>query len=171
MGHYENFWKLTWQSLEYALKKLRIALPESQKQKLCNYWLHLSPFQEVETELRKIVKNYKLAVFSNGTPKMLRLALKNAGLIKFFEPIISVHECKMFKPALSVYKFANEELGVPASRVLYVSGSSWDAIGAQIYGFTSIWINRGNRDPVDVIGNVPNYIFSDLTELWTFLQK
>jgi len=171
MGHYDNFWKLTGQSLEYTFKKLQIVLPESQKQELTTYWLTLSPFKEIETQLRRMAKKYKLAVFSNATPKMLRSGLKNAGLSKFFKTIISAHKCKMYKPHPAVYKFANEKLEVPASRVLYVAGSSLDAIGARGYGFTSVWINRGNRDHVDLVDKEPNYIFSDLTELWTFLQK
>jgi 2-haloacid dehalogenase len=44
-------------------------------------YLHLETFPEVQATLGKL-SQYKLAILSNGSPKMLAAAVKHAGLRK-----------------------------------------------------------------------------------------
>jgi len=130
----------------------------------------LRPFSDVETQLPKLATKYQLSVLSNGTPRMLRIAFDTAGLSNIVHPLISVNDIKIYKPHRSVYQYANQVLGIPTSRILFVSSNCWDAIGARAYGFPSAWINRQN-DPIDTLGTVPKYIFSDMNELSDYLAK
>ena len=65
----------------------------------------------------------KLAILSNGEPKMLEAAAKSAGIRDLLDDVISVEEVKIFKVSPRVYNLAPERLKVTASS-LRIPGTS-----------------------------------------------
>lgn len=169
---YKDFWEITQDALKYSLKKLDISLEQSKQDELMNGWLQLSIFPDVREALTQIKKKYRMAVLSNGTPKMLREVFKHNGLNDLIDPAneISVDEVRMFKPHPSVYALAERRLRVPKSHILFVSGNYWDVVGAKSYGFHSIWLNRKN-DPKDNLGLAADLEFPDLNQFSTNLNQ
>lgn len=163
---YQNFWNVTQDALKFSLAKLNISLSHSQQDDLMNGWLKLSIFPDVIESLTNLKTKYELAVLSNGTPTMLREVFKYNGLNGLIDPTneISVDEVRIFKPHSTVYGLAEKKLRVSKSEVLFVSGNSWDIIGAKSYGFRSVWINR-NDEPEDNLGVSADMVFSDLNQL------
>jgi 2-haloacid dehalogenase len=106
-------------------------------------YLHLDTFLDVKRALGKL-SQYKLAILSNGSPKMLAAALENAGLRSAFTDVISADEVKIYKSSPRVYALASQHLGVPDRSVAFVSSNFWDIAGAKSFGFWTCWVNRCN---------------------------
>ena len=105
-------------------------------------YLHLELFSDVRPALAKLSR-FKLAILSNGTPRMLSAAVESAGLNGVFTDVISVDEVKIYKPSPGVYGLVSKHLGVPNSAVAFVSSNFWDIAGAKSFGFWTCWVNRG----------------------------
>ncbi|MGZ5572869.1 MAG: hypothetical protein ACXWF6_17235, partial [Usitatibacter sp.] len=76
----------------------------------------------------------------------------------------SVHPARVFKPDPSVYRLAEEPLGVPRALMGFVSSNGWDAAGAKTFGFQVFWINRAGT-PVERLGVRPDETLKDLDGL------
>lgn len=169
---YKDFWEVTRDALQFSLAKLDISLTQFQQDELMNGWLRLGVFPDVKQSLTELKQKYRLAVLSNGSPRMLRELFKFNELENLIDPVdeISVDEVKLFKPHPTVYGLAEKKLNVPKSDILFVSGNSWDVIGAKSYGFQSVWINR-NAEPEHNLGASADMTFPDLNQLVTRLKS
>lgn len=77
----------------------------------------------------------KLAILSNGEPKMLASAAQNSGIEELLDAVLSVEAVKVFKPHPHVYRLAEERFGLPAQAICFVSSNGWDAYAAKAYGY------------------------------------
>ena len=79
MGQYKDFWMVTESALVFACRSLGLACPTETRRELMESYLRLDTFPEVKSALGKLAQ-HKLAILSNGSPKMLAAAVKHAGL-------------------------------------------------------------------------------------------
>jgi 2-haloacid dehalogenase len=68
--------------------------------------------------------------------------MNNAGLMEYFDEIISVEETGSFKPDPKVYKFAAKKLEQPLESLRLVATHDWDTHGALSVGMKAAYINR-----------------------------
>ncbi len=143
MGRYESFWDITKKALMYIVKKYELVVNIDEIMKA---WLTLKPFDDVIEDLPKI-KDKKVAL-TNGDEWMVRELLKNAGLINYFDEIISCERVKKYKPAKEVYELAKG--------AIFVSSNPWDIAGAHNAGLETIYLNRYglNFEEIDIGGKV-----------------
>ena len=87
-----------------------------------------------------------------------------AGLADLVDPILSIEDAGVYKPHPAVYRLANERLGLPAERILFVSANGWDAAGAAAFGFRTAWINRLG-EPADHLPGSPDHVLPDLSSV------
>lgn len=163
MGRYEDFWHVTESALIFACRSLGLECPPATRQKLMNAYLHLDPFPEVRQALQSLSR-HKLAILSNGSPRMLAAVVENAGLKSAFADVISVDEVKIFKPSPRVYELASRHLNVPQNAVGFISSNFWDIAGAKSFGLWTCWINRGKASEEE-LGFRPDAIIGNLGEL------
>ena len=71
---------------------------------------------------------------SNGTPRMLSLAVGNAGLASVFTDAISADEVKIYKTSPRVYGLVSRHLGVPNSAVAFASSISGTSLAPRALG-------------------------------------
>src|SRR6266581_9704210 len=77
MGRHRDFWGLTEDGLVWAGKNLKIDLTAEKKKQLMEAYLSLAAFPDVKPGLEALKKQgVKLAILSNGEPKMLEAAAK-----------------------------------------------------------------------------------------------
>ena len=126
-------------------------------------YLHLEPYPEVKEALAAL-SHCKLAILSNGSPRMLMALVKNTGLAKTFDAVISVDDVKIFKPDPKVYQLAPKKLKVKKSEIGFVSSNFWDICGAASFGLRTFWINRAGN-PQDELGFKPYSVVSSLMDL------
>ena len=164
MGRYDDFWVCTEGGLTYACNMMNLECPQSAKDELMNAYLHLSPFAEVQDALKALKEKARLAILSNGAPKMLNEVAENTGIRWAFSDVISVEEVQTFKPSPRVYNLGPDKLGLSKDEVGFVSANYWDVAGAKSYGLWVAWINRTGA-PEDELGFRPDVILNDLAAL------
>ena len=165
MDGYEDFNRVTLSALEWSLEALAITADETQRRALQHEYRCLATFPEVPAALEAMARTRPLAILSNGHPEMLEAVVDHNGLRERFRGgILSVHPARVFKPAPSVYRLAEDKLGVPRALMGFVSSNGWDAAGAKAFGFQVFWVNRAGA-PVERLGVRPDAIVRDLAEL------
>jgi 2-haloacid dehalogenase len=167
-GRYEDFWSVTESALTFACNSLGLACPPGTRRELMESYLHLDTFPEVKPALGKLAQ-YKLAILSNGSPRMLAATVESAGLKSVFVDVISADEVKIYKSSPRVYGLISQHLGLPKSAIAFVSSNFWDIAGAKSFGFWTCWVNRWSR-PQDQLGVTPDAIVEGLDRLVPVLE-
>ena len=145
MNEYDSFWKITKDSLEYAMNSLSMNSVRI-KNELLDLYFKIGAFEEVEEVLKKIKKNkIKTAILSNGSYDMLNSAVKNSKFDELISEVISVDECKKFKPHRDVYNLVIDKFNINKKNCIFFSSNCWDIHGASNFGFQTVWVNRKNN--------------------------
>lgn len=161
---HDDFWQVTQDGLDWAMEKHGLE-GDKLRTRLMQLYAELSAYPEVP-EMLKTLKNagYKLAILSNGAPKMLQSAMESAGIADLLDDCLSVENTGVYKPHAQVYDMVGDRFGCANDEVLFVSSNGWDAACATGYGFQTAWVNRMGL-PVDRMPWVPQHILSDLTTI------
>ncbi len=162
-GPRDDFAVLTARALDYALASLAIDSATTRATRLRGAYLTLAPFADVTAALAALAPRPRW-ILSNGTLAMLEPLVRQSGLGRHLDGVLSVDAAGIFKPSPRVYQLAVDRLQLPAARIGFVSSNCWDAIGAKAFGFTTFWINR-LRAPVDRHGPAPDRIITTLADL------
>ena len=166
MGRHRDFWQLTEDGLVYACKSLGLALTAEARTRLMEAYLTLAAFPDVKPGLEALkTRGLRLAILSNGEPKMLEAAARRAGILALLDHIVSVEEVKIFKPSPRVYNLAPERLSVSNAELGFVSSNSWDAAGAASAGLRTFWIQRSAAEPPEELGFGAERVVHALTDL------
>ena len=170
MRTYADFDQVSRDALIFALAAYGAEIDNANRQILLDAWFRPSPFPDVSEALNRLREtDYRLAILSNGSPSMLRLALEHSGLSDSFDHVLSVDEVRRFKPDPTVYQLVQERIGIAGDETLFVSSNGFDVAGARAFGFTVCWINRSRR-PLDELGQRPNIEIASMTELPAILE-
>lgn len=165
IGTYADFDQVSRDALAFALASHQVAVDEAARQRLLDAWFRPDPFPDVPGALSNLrQKEVRLAILSNGSPDMLRLALDHSGLAGSFNDVMSVDVVRRFKPDPAVYRLVQERLGAAPSETLFVSSNGFDVAGAKAFGFHVCWINRSGR-PLDELGQRPDYQITSMGDL------
>ena len=143
-SHHQDFWACTTEALRFVCARFG-RQDASLVQDLLAAYRQLDAYPEVPAMLGALrAQGMRTAILSNGTPQMLADATRAAGIAPLLDALISVEAVGIFKPDARVYALAEEDLGLPASRMLFVSANPWDTQAALAAGFRAIRINRNN---------------------------
>ena len=161
MDEYIDFWQITSDALDYAMETLGIENNEL-REELLNLYLKLEAYPEVKNLLKKLKqRGLKTGILSNGSMKMLNSAVDNANIREYLDEILSVEECKIYKPSSKVYDLVKIKMQISKENVLFFSSNAWDMHAASNYGFKTIWVNRFNTKlerlpgkPIDIVNSL-----------------
>jgi 2-haloacid dehalogenase len=142
MGRYRDFWTLTEEALDYALARVPSADKTTRDDLLAAYSA-CDAYPEVPAVLKGLKeRGARLVILSNGTPRMLANACRNAGLSDVLDDVISVDEIRVYKPDPRVYDLVTTRYRLFPAAVSFQSSNRWDAAGAAAFGFRTVWVNR-----------------------------
>ena len=161
MDEYIDFWQITSDALDYAMETLGIENNEL-REELLNLYLKLEAYPEVNDLLKKLKqRGLKTGILSNGSMKMLNSAVDNANIREYLDEILSVEDCKIYKPSSKVYDLVKIKMQIGKENVLFFSSNAWDMHAASNYGFKTIWVNRFNAKlerlpgkPIDIVNSL-----------------
>jgi 2-haloacid dehalogenase len=171
MGRHRDFWGLTEDGLVWAAKNLQLDLAVDKKKQLMDAYLSLAAFADVRPGLDALRKDgIKLAILSNGEPKMLEAAARSAGIRELLDDIISVEEVKAFKPSPRVYNLAPERMKVGNPELGFVSSNNWDICGGAAAGLRTFWIQRSAAEVPEELGFKADTTVKALTDLAPLLR-
>jgi 2-haloacid dehalogenase len=163
-GRYVDFWTLTERALDYAFARVP-SVERALRPKLLDAYLTLDAFPEVPAALAALkARGARLAILSNGTPRMLTAAVEAADIAGSLDAVLSVEAVRRYKPRPEAYTLVSEGLAVAAREVAFVSSNRWDVMGAVAFGFAAVWVNR-SRLPDEYPELVPIRQVADLTAL------
>jgi 2-haloacid dehalogenase len=114
-------------------------------------------------------RGLKLAILSNGSPRMLSAAVQHSGIAGFLDAVLSVEQVGIYKPHPSVYQLAVDRLGVEPAETCFVSSNGWDAFSAKAFGLRVVWCNRFGQVP-ERIPQLPDEEISTLSALPRLLE-
>lgn len=141
-GHYVDFWTLTERALDFAFARVP-SVDRSLRPKLLDAYLTLDAFADARAALSQLkAKGTRLAILTNGTPRMVAAAVEAAGIGSLLDAVLSVDAVRGYKPRPEVYALATGALGVKPPDIAFVSSNRWDVMGAVSFGFHTFWINR-----------------------------
>jgi 2-haloacid dehalogenase len=144
MGAYADFWQLTEQALDHAFSRVPSA-NRALRADLLDAYMRLDCYPEVPSVLRALkASGAKLAILSNGTPRMLDAAVRSAALDTVLDEVFSVDAVKRFKTEPSVYEMVTNAWRLYPEAISFQSSNRWDVAGATQAGFRTVWINRAN---------------------------
>ncbi len=167
MKRHEDFWQVTEDSLDKSMNLFKI--DKSMKKELLNLYKVLNTFPEVRDVLNKLKeKNYKLAILSNGTPKLLNELVSSNNLNNIFDDIFSIEEVGIYKPDAKVYDMPVKKYKIQKEEIVFLSANTWDVSGGGNYGYSSIWVNR-NNSIFDNLDYVPKKEVKNLNQLLDFV--
>ena len=146
MQRYTDFWVVTEGALDVTLAEMGLDGDTALRARLLSLYTTLSTFDEVPAVLSEMAKDDQgMAVLSNGSPKMLEMALDAAGIASRFDRVLSVDALKRYKPDPLVYQMVTDAFDCAPADVVFFSSNNWDISGAGAFGFTTIWVNRAGR--------------------------
>ncbi|MDK6377039.1 MAG: YjjG family noncanonical pyrimidine nucleotidase [Lactobacillus crispatus] len=115
-------------------------------------------------------QGYKLTVLSNGEKFMQNHRLELAGVKKYFDLIVTSEEAHYSKPNPHAfdYFFSRTEIG-SSETVFFGDGLQSDILGAEKYGFDSIWYNHRHRK--NTLNLHPKFVVETYPELVKLMQN
>lgn len=163
-GAYRDFWRLTEDALDTAFAACPTA-DRAFRDRLLEAYRSLDCYPEVPQVLKELkAGGARLAILSNGSPRMLDQAVRAAGLEPVIDDVLSVDAIRVYKPDPRVYEIATTQFRVFPEAVSFQSSNRWDVAGAARFGFRAVWINR--TDAVDEYPDMaPAAVLKDLTGL------
>jgi 2-haloacid dehalogenase len=141
MGRYEDFRAVTRDSLSYTLATIGLQADTALFDRIIDTYNKLSPYPEAADAFGRL-KDYRLAILSNGSPDMLDALVRNSGLNQYLEAVISVDAKKAYKPDPRAYELIQERLGVRPGEVVFVSSNGFDIAGAKSFGLNVARVER-----------------------------
>ena len=112
-------------------------------------------------------RGYKLGVIANQ-PENLDGRLEKLGIRKYFDEVVSSHDCGVVKPDEKIFKLALTRAGVDASQAVMVGDRlDNDVEPAKKLGFTTVWVRQGicaGQQPRNAL-STPDYVVGSVGEL------
>lgn len=163
-GRHADFWEVTGEALDFALETIGID-DAALRERLMRLYMRLDAFPEVPQVLERLrAAGLKTAILSNGSPKMLEAAVKNAKIGQLFDAVLSVEAVGVYKPHPKVYQLAVDRLGLEPRAIAFQSSNAWDAWAASAFGLRVVWCNRYAQGPERLPGR-PDREITSLAEL------
>lgn len=128
-------------------------LGEATGQSLIARWDELELWPEAPTVLTALKAHVPLAVVTNCSERLGRIAVAKADVS--FDAVVIAESAGAYKPDPRPYKRALAELDVAPERALFVAGSPFDVDGAGRLGMPVYWHNKAGlprpRDGLDAL--------------------
>lgn len=141
MDRYEDFWTVTRDSLAFTLETLGLSASPEFVAEIAEAYDRLALYPEARRALEELA-SFRLAIFSNGSPAMLKRLVAHAGIDGLLETVISVDEIGVYKPDPRGYAHVEKRLGLSRDEILFVSSNGFDIAGAKAFGFQVARIAR-----------------------------
>lgn len=164
MGQYRDFSALTEDALDFCLARYPV-VDKALRADLLDAYRRLDCFAEVPGVLSALrAQGAKIAILSNGTPRMLDEAVAAAGIGHLVDDIFSVDALKIYKTAPAAYALVTSTYRIAAPDIAFQSSNRWDIAGAKAFGFTCHWINRSGA-PEEYPDLAADQVFASLDGL------
>ncbi|TDT47172.1 2-haloacid dehalogenase [Maribacter spongiicola] len=143
-GQYKPFGHIGAAALEMVAANVDIFISEEEARKIIAESMgNLPTHPEVKEALTQL-KNagYKLVAFTNSSKGGLKKQFEYAGLIEYFDEMLSVEPTGKFKPFTETYAWGAKQMGVELEECMLIAAHGWDVAGALWAGWRAAFIGR-----------------------------
>lgn len=166
-----DFATLAGTMLEAIAARMGLTLSNSMRDDILSEFANLPPHKDIKHALSALKSaGFRTVAFSNSSLNLISTQITNAGLMEYFDDIISVEKTGSFKPDPTVYKYAATQLNQPLETLRLVATHDWDTHGALSVGMRAAYINRASaiyhplyRQP-DIIASTMEDIVKQIIE-------
>jgi len=142
-GVKSNFASLAADMLDNVASLMGINLSATSREDILLTFAKLRAHDDIKPALTTLRNNgYSVIAFSNSSFDLVSKQVENAGLMDYFDDVISVEETGSFKPDPKVYQYVATRLQQPINSLRLVATHDWDTHGAMAAGMLSAYINR-----------------------------
>ena len=156
--------ELTIASFNFACADMGLEVSDALRDQWIEADTRLPVYSEAPEALARLAARFDLYVLSMATPWMIEKSQANAGIAEHFKDVISAEPHKVYKPGRAAYEVGQRKIGVEAEELGFVSGNSFDVIGAANFGYPTIWVRRYGQ-ALDELGQEPDLVVKNLTEM------
>ncbi len=127
-------------------------------------------YEESLRVLEQLKGEYKLFLLTNGSPNLQNNKLEmTPELAPYFDDIIISGAYGRGKPDPSIFEHTLDKMGISKDEAIMVGDNlNTDILGATRVGMKSVWINRENKEKIEV---EPDYEITHLEELFSVLDS
>ena len=163
LGWSRNFSEVGRSALEMVVQRHDLAFSDDTLSDIVGGMRKLPPHDDVIPALKKLkLSGFRMAALTNSPVVVAQDQLAHAGLIGFFETVISVEEVKTLKPDPKVYRYATEKMNVDPEKAYLIAAHAWDVAGAMAIGCKGALIKRFGI-PLNPIAPLPTIVANSLT--------
>lgn len=142
-GARTDFATLAGAMLDAIAARLGVELTDETRADILRSFANLPPHDDIKSALTQLRSaGYRTVAFTNSSLKLVSTQINNAGLVEYFDEIVSVEETGSFKPDPRVYAFVAERIDRPVDGLRLVATHDWDTHGAMSAGMRAAYINR-----------------------------
>ena len=163
--------ELRWKRMWLCLLDFKIADVELSKQ-MGNMFLDLLPTRKllfphtIEVLDYLCDKKYILHMITNGFEKTQHSKLKNSGLDKYFNAVITSEGSNSLKPHKEIFEYAFRQTGAtPAESIMIGDTIDVDILGAVNAGIDQVHVNHVSKERIGINDWLPTYTVYTLKEL------
>ena len=140
-GDFKPFTTVLEGALDQVLGEQDLAPPRAARQALLAQFAHLPARADAEEALRLAAQaRMRPILLTNGSEAGTRSLLRQSGLDRLVERVVSVEDIKLFKPRREVYAHAARRCRVRLNRVALVAVHPWDINGAKAAGCIGAYV-------------------------------
>ena len=162
---YQPFGVIGSAAFDMIAERHGVAVAEEDKKALLSKITQLPPHPEVAENLARLKQNgHSLAAFTNSTVEVVQRQLENAGIIQFFDKVLSADMVRRLKPAKEAYEMAAQAFNVETKDARLIAAHAWDIAGALRAGCSSAFIARPGM-VLDPLYAKPEIVGKDLREV------
>lgn len=152
-------------TLDTLAAQQKVRLSEQESADILATFANLEAHTDIQTALIKLRKaGFRLVALSNSSQALLTTQIRNAGLEKFFDELVSVEMAGTFKPSASAYQFAMHQLATTPDKLRLVATHDWDTHGALNAGLKAAYIDRSGA-PYNPLFLKPDVTGSSMEEI------
>ena len=142
-GARTDFATLAGAMLDAIAARLGVELTDETRADILSSFANLPPHKDIKSALTRLRSaGYRTVAFTNSSLKLVSTQIGNAGLVGYFDEIVSVEETGSFKPDPRVYAFVAERIDRPVDDLRLVAAHDWDTHGAMSAGMRAAYIDR-----------------------------
>ncbi|HEX8005023.1 MAG TPA: haloacid dehalogenase type II [Trebonia sp.] len=117
--------------------------PEDAVRHILAGFTELSVHPDVHEGVRLLASDgISLVTLGNGSSVIAERLLTKAGLLDYFDRLLTVEDAQAWKPAPAAYAYAARACEVDAGQMMLVAAHPWDIHGAHRAGMRTGWISR-----------------------------
>lgn len=141
-----DFGQLGRQALEIIAMRQGVSFNDDHIRAIMNGMLELPPHEDVLPAIERLHEaGIALAALTNSSQQAAETQLNNAGIAQYLDMIMSVQGCGLFKPAIEVYRMAQDMLGESPDGLWMVAAHDWDIQGALHAGWSGAFVARPGK--------------------------